>query len=498
MTSLSRRRIGAAGGAAVIAVAAAIVEYARTGSIGEAAKAFPAALIAVAVIGLAASLPAITARGAVIGGCFVVAGIFTWTYTDRPLVIWAVLGVAGVVFALWGRPWLGNARLLPRLGGAWIGLAYWFLGVIGAGLAGHLGVAAQRVAYAGVFTLAALAVLSAVRGRQGRDPTVGIAAAILVGIGALLLVGSGSVFDTVHAVPDNASALLMRDRFWGGPGLYFHPNSLAGLVVIAAVRIGPDRLFAAWQRLSVTLLAGFVLYLTNSRIGFLFAGLAALVHAALLLRWRRPGLPGWRRPWLAAAVPFVVLALVFALSGGGGFLFKSRLSSANGATGDDVTSGRLQTWQQVAEDWLHGGVVAKVFGDVTTSRGVVTRANDGAAPGAPRLKLNTDNAAVGAFRRGGVLGELAFLFGVGLLVLRAVRRRDPSTVDGQPRAWFTVAVLSAVPTVATEDWLLGGTNGALWLVLLAGETWLLFAARAAPPTGELTATPPAPALRSAR
>jgi hypothetical protein len=480
---MTSRRILAAGIGVAVALVAAVVEYARTDSAGEAAKAFPAALVAVAVVGLVVTLPGITVRGAVIGGCFVVAGIFTWTYTDRPLVIWGVLGVAGVIFAVWGRPWLANARLLPGLGGAWIGLAYWILGVIGAGLAGHLSVAAQRVAYAGVFTLAALAVLSAVRRKGGGDPTVGIAAAILVGIAALLLIGSGSVFDSVHAVPDNASALLMRDRFWGGPGLYFHPNSLAGLVVIAAVRIGPDRLFAAWQRLSVTLLAGFVLFLTNSRIGFLFAGAAALVHAALLVRWRRPGLPDWRRPWLAAAVPFVVLALVFALSGGGGFLFKSRLSSASGATGDDVTSGRIQTWQQVGEDWLHGGVVEKVFGDVTTSRGVVTRTNDGAAPGAPRLKLNTDNAAVGAFRRGGVLGEVAFLFGLGLLVVHGVRRRAG--------AWFTIAVLSAVPTVATEDWLLGGTNGALWLVLLAGEAWLLYAARTTRSSPEVTATVPA-------
>ncbi len=25
--------------------------------------------------------------------------------------------------------------------------------------------------------------------------------------------------------------------------------------------------------------------------------------------------------------------------------------------------------------------------------------------------------------------------------------------------------------IATEDWLLGGTNGGLWILLLAGEAW---------------------------
>jgi hypothetical protein len=129
-----------------------------------------------------------------------------------------------------------------------------------------------------------------------------------------------------------------------------------------------------------------------------------------------------------------------------------------------VTSGRTDTWRQVATDWRHAGVVEKALGDARTSRAVVFRADDGAPPGAPRLKLNTDNAAVGALRRGGVLGVLAFLAGLALLVRRAF-------VGGTP--WFTVAALAAVPTIATEDWLLGGTNGGIWLLLLAGEGYVL-------------------------
>ena len=90
-------------------------------------------------------------------------------------------------------------------------------------------------------------------------------AAVLLGLAVLLLVGSASVFAVVHAVPGFAAAQEMRGRFWGGPGLYFHPNAMAGLAVVAAARIGPDRAFAGWQRLAVTALAGFLLFLTNSR-----------------------------------------------------------------------------------------------------------------------------------------------------------------------------------------------------------------------------------------
>src|SRR5205807_7290862 len=114
------------------------------------------------------------------------------------------------------------------------------------------------------------------------------------------------------------------------------------------------------------------------------------------------------------------------------------------------------------------GWAEKVFGDARTSRAVVTRLNDGAAPGAPRLKLNTDNAAVGAFRRGGVLGAVAFLLGLFLLVRHGLTRPLSGV---PPAAWFTIAALAVLPTIATEDWLLGGTNGGLWILLLAGEAY---------------------------
>ncbi len=466
-----RRRILAllAGGAVVLA--ATILEYHSAGSVGESIKALVASALAVAVVGLALSLPGITLRGAVIGAVFVAAGIFTWTFTDRPGVIWAVLGVGGALFAIWSWPWPARLRELPRLGTAWLGLAYWLLGVVGAALVGHVGVGAQRVVYAGVFGLAAMAVVAASRprdGRPGEDLSVGIAAAILVGLAVLLLLGSGNLFEAVHAAPSSWSAQAMRNRFWGGLGLFYHPNSMAGLAIVAAVRIGPDRAFALWQRVATTVLAGFVLFLSNSRIGLVFAGTVAVLHAVVVLRRRHADAPTYRRPWLAALMPFVVIALAVGLSTQQGFFFNSRFTPPPGGQ-SDITSGRIDTWRQVVTDWRHANLAEKALGDARTSRAVVVRTNDGAPPGKPHAKLNTDDAAVGALRRGGVLGVIAFFFGLVLLLRHAGIRRG---VRVPPPAWFVILAIGMVPTILTEDWMLGGTNGALWILLLTGESGL--------------------------
>ena len=295
-----------------------------------------------------------TVRGVVLGLLVVTAGMFTWTYTGKPLVIWAVLLVTGVLCLWWGRPYLQHLKTLPRLGAAWLGIAYWLLGIAGALLSGHLTVAMQRLLYAGVFTLVALAVVAA-----GRDLTTGLVAGYLVMMGLLLLAGAGTLFDGVHAVPNDSSATLsMADRFWGGPLLFYHPNSFAGLAVFIAIRIGPDRRFATWQRLAVTGLGGAVLLLTNSRTAFLLACVAAGLHAV-------PALRRWRAAWAAIGTPVAVLALVLVLSGGQGFLFQSRFG------GSDVTSGRGDTWMQAAADWELAGVPEMLFGDARTSRAVV-------------------------------------------------------------------------------------------------------------------------------
>src|SRR5262249_23293811 len=150
-TSLTSRwrAYGLAAGV-VIAVLAAVVAYSNGNGVTGAAKALLAALIAVGVAAFAVTLPGSTLRGTVIGGLFVLAGFTTWTDTDHKLVIWGVLAVAGVIMAVWSWPWLPHLRPLTKLGTAWLGLAYWFLGIIGAVLSVHLAVAAQRVAYAGV------------------------------------------------------------------------------------------------------------------------------------------------------------------------------------------------------------------------------------------------------------------------------------------------------------------------------------------------------------
>jgi hypothetical protein len=194
----------------------------------------------------------------------------------------------------------------------------------------------------------------------------------------------------------------------------------------------------------------------------MFLGTAAVAHAGLLLLRQRgkrepadlPSYPGRQLP-LAAATPFLVLALVFGASGGG-FLFQERYGNSGG-----VTSGRAETWKQVGREWRDAGVVDKLFGDTKSTRAVVIRAGSG------DTKLTTDNSAVGALRRGGVLGELAFLFGMGLLLRAATRRRSP--------AWFTTLTIGLLPTIAVADWMLGGTGGTIWILLVTGEAAVLAA-----------------------
>ena len=480
------------------------VEYTQTHSVAEAAKALVAVVLALAVALLATSLLAgsplgTTLRGLAFGGFFVGAGILSWSYADRPIVVWSLLIVEGVVFMLWSRPWLRFLRPAARLGSGWLGVSYWLLGIVGAVLVLHPGVAAQRVLYAGVFGLAVLAVVASNRDDAGepRDFTVGVAAAFLFAIAALLVSGAGNLFDVHHVVvagPWGESEPMHR-RFWGGHWLLYHPNSLAGIAVAAAIRIGPDRRFAGWQRLAGTVLAGYVVFITNSRTGFVFLGAAGAVHAALLW-WRRrqpvAGLAEYadRRALAAATVPFVVLALVLVASGGQGFLVKQRYGEGG------MTSGRLDTWIQVGKDWNHASVAEKIFGDAQTARAVVHRESSGAD-----VQLTTDNAAVGALRRGGVLGVVAFLIGLTLLLRRALRgllpgrvsgvlpgrvrgvlpealrRVVPDVVRGSPGdtapAWFIVAALAALPTIATSDWVLGGTGGTLWILLVTGEALVL-------------------------
>ncbi len=455
---------------ALVALVAGGVELAVSGSVGSAAWATLAGLIAAAVGALAVSLPGVDWHGVVFGGLFVGAGILSWTFTDRPAVVWSVLLVEGLLFVVWSRPWLAHLRTGVRMGTSWLGTSYWLLGVIGALLMLHAGMAAQRLLYAGVFGLAVLAVLA----KSKRDLSVGIVAAFLVAMAVLLLVGSGNLFQDVHAVPANDWGKGFQYRFWGGPWLLYHPNSIAGVGVLIALRVGPDRAFAAWQRVGVIALAAFLVTVTNSRTGFIFLFAAAVLHAIAL--WWRPNYPSTRGRLVAAAVPFVALALVLVSAHGVQFLTQERYGSDAG-----VTSGRLDTWKQVLTDFRHAGVVEKAFGDTSSVRSTVTRSSSGSD-----IKLTVDNALFGALRHGGVLGVLAFLIGLGLLLWNVWRRRD------KVPTWFVIAVLSALPTIATTEWLLGGTGGTMWILLVAGEAYLIAGPSSSPPEAALTPVADAP------
>lgn len=473
--------------AGVAALVAVPIEYADTHSVLEAAQALLAVVIAAAIGCLVVSLPNVTPAGLAVGGFFVAGGALSWTYGKG---VWWLLLLGGLGFMVWAWPWGRNLRQAVRLGGSWLGVSYWILGVVGAVLAGSAGIAGKRLLYAGAFGLAVVAAVASTRGRDtdrgdlatdrpgGRDLSVGVAAAFLIAIAALLVAGSGNLFDPHHVVVEGAWGRSQNLRFWGGEWLLYHPNSLAGIAVAAAIRIGLDLRFAAWQRLAGTALAGYVVFITNSRTGFLFLGTAALLHAVLLwwpgdrarrlrdrLGWlgRREvtGLPRYpgRRILAAAAIPFVVLALVLVASGGKGFIMKQRYGGEGG-----IGSGRVETWKAVGSEWRDAGIADKLFGDTKTVRAVVHR------PTSPGVDLTTDNAAVGALRRGGVLGAAAFLLGLGLLLRRSVRRQVP--------AWFLVAVVAVLPTIAVADWVLGGTGGTVWILLVTGEAWVLLGAGA--------------------
>ncbi|HKT02917.1 MAG TPA: O-antigen ligase family protein [Rugosimonospora sp.] len=436
-------------------------------------RAFLAAAFAVALVGLAVSLRGLTLPGVVVGGVFVVAGMLSWAYTDTPIVVWAVLAFEGVLFAIWTFPWVRELVHLPKLGAAWLGLAYWYLGIVGALLVWHPNVTAQRIAYAGVFTLGAIAVVVATR-KSGQDLSVGIVAAFLVALALLYFAGSGNALSSLHPVPANGWGAHMQYRFWGATGLLYHPNSIAIVAVMICLRIGADRAFERWQRYAALAVTTVTLLLVNSRTGLAYLGLAAGVHALLLLRqqWvlRRGGTPSddglERYPDVRAAVaaallPLLAVAVIAIGSGGTAFLTANRYSSSG--DDQDITSGRTATWSAVFKEFKADSLPEKLLGDAKYARAIVTR------PGSS-VKLTTDNSAVGALRRGGVLGELAYLFGLGLLLWHGIR----GVAGRRPPAWLTLATVGSLASIPFADWLLGGTGGTLWIYLLAGEAALLF------------------------
>jgi len=475
-------------GAVVVAIAW-LAEAAQNNAANGMRAAIGAAL-AVAVAGFALSLRGVTWSGLGVGGFVVFCGMMSWTWTTTRAVTWSVYAIGALLLVLWTFPWFRDAIRLPRLGAAWLGLAYWPLGIISALLTANLTVGGQRVAYFGVSAVAALGILVALR-RTGRDPSIGVVTAFLFAIAALFLVGSGNLLDDAHAVPDGPWGSAMTGRFWGGPGLLYHPNSLALIGVLVTLRIAPDRSFARWQRWAALGLTSLVLLLTNSRTAWLFLVCAAGVHFLVLARkqwWKRRGVAApddglssygsFRQTAVAAVAPFVLAAMVFIGMGGVSSFFQDRYQDPAAAPGTvtevkQYTSGRVDTWKQVFDEFGSDPIVAKLFGNNADPRGAVVREDTG--PVGERPELTTDNSAIGALRRAGILGCVAFVFGLGLLLWRALRRGAP--------AWFTITVVASLATIPWADWLLGGVGGTFWIFLLAAEAWIVFgpAARAARP-----------------
>ncbi len=464
-------------GTLIAATIAGLIEAVQTGqssavgaSIGtvEGLRAFMGVLCAGGMVLLALSLRGVSLPGFLAGGAFTAAGIASWTFVGTASrLVWVVLALEGLLFAVWVWPWLRSLRLvgtLPRMGTAWLGLAYWLLGGAAGLLTLRLGVAVGRFAYFALFALGVLAVVVATR-RSRRDLTVGVVAAFLLALAALLVAGSGNVFDDVHAVRPDAWGVSMQYRFWGGPQLLYHPNSIAVIAVLITIRIAGDQVFERWQRYAALAVSALMLILVNSRTGLLFLGAAAGLHLLLVLA-KRVRYGSTRSAVNAVVLSLAVVLAIGVASGGSSFLFKSRYSSGG------VTSGRASTWKVVIDDFRADGVAEKIFGDAKSVRGYVLR-SDSTTPGLKAPQLTTDNAAVGALRRGGILGALAFLVGLFLLIRQALRRSAPP--------WFTMAAIGSLVTIATSDWLLGNTGGTLWIFLVAAEAYLLMPQRDAIP-----------------
>ncbi|WP_238009229.1 hypothetical protein KZZ52_59575 [Dactylosporangium sp. AC04546] len=435
---------------AVVAVglAAGAVELALG---GNPLLATVAGLLAAATGALGASLvPRVDWRGLVVGGVFFAQGVLSWTYTNTGIVVWTLLLLSGLLFLFWARP-----IAFAGLGTAWLGVSYWLIGTLGAVLVLKVDIAAQRLLYAGYFGLVVLVVLAF------RSPrfSLGIAVSFLLGIAVLLLAGSGNLFTTPHVVPDTPWGEGFEYRFWGMRWLLLHPNAMALAAILAAVRIGTDRSLTRWQRSGAVAVSALILCVSDSRTGFLLLAVATVTYT--LISWRD------------SLVPFVALAVVLVVNGPG-FLLKERYGSDAG-----VSSGRVETWRKVAADWQADSPAEQLLGNTRDARATVYRASSGAD-----IKLTVDNAPIAAFRKAGVVGALAFAAGLLLLLWNVWRRR----ANAPP--WLLVLLPAALLSAVTNEWLLGGTGGILWVLLLAGEADLV--RRSAPRPGELTTPGPAP------
>ena len=431
---------------------------------------------AAGMVVLAVSLPGKDPRGLLCGIGLPLLGMIAWTYSDIPPVVWAgqaVLGAAAVAIA---RPWRSWSHL-PHRGGFWLAVPVWFGGAVSPLLLGDTTIAGQRLVYGGFALAVAAAVLTgpAPRRRPPGDPGTGAAAGFLICLAILLVSGAPDVLAGEHWTVGGEWGHAMSDRFWGGPGLGYHPNFIGLTAVMVAMRIGPDDRFTPWQRWGSVAVPAGILPLVGSRtalmVAFVAAGCFAVVH---LGRNRASGrrLRRWwpdraRRHTLAVAVaPTLAVTLVFGMSGGVDLLVRNRYGTAETDSGvlNRLLSGRPDIWAAMLTDYAHDSPVEWLFGDAGNARGVHRTITD---PDDPRYtdqaQHTADNAVVGMLYRGGVAGTGFLAVGLWLLIRRVWRRAGGPA----PPTWTIVVVAALLVGGFTEDEIAGTTPA--WLLLCCAE-----------------------------
>jgi hypothetical protein len=497
--------IGVGAATLVAAVAVGIWWGSRSGVV-DGLGASLAVIIAVGVFAVAISLPGRTPQGLLLGIGVPLAAMMAWTRLEQPIYVWMITGAVGLAAAVWTYPWWRDAGHVLRLGGFWLAVGLWLAGSVGALALGRTDVFAGRVVYGGFAVVVALLVFQTLW-RRGRDISVGVAAGLMICHALLLALGSQYVFETneFHVTSNSAWGYAQSSRFWGGPWLVYHPNFIAMTGVLVAIRIGADARFAPWQRLAAVGNGALLLYIADSRTSLLMAGVASVTYGLLHI-WRN-GLPrfrfwtwfatsGARRVMAQALLPLAVTFLVFGAAGGTEMLFKQRYAQPVGAeltpaqqeesrrNVNAALSGRADVWGMIFTDFRRDSVVEKALGNTDFPRGEIHRYRDPSDPRyAGQAELSADNVAVGALRRGGAVGLLLILAGVGLVLWRVFRRGVP--------IWIPVLVLAGLASVISEDELVGTTP--LWTLVFAGEVWMYARARGRSPASERDLPAPVPA-----
>ncbi|MGH3662287.1 MAG: O-antigen ligase family protein [Micromonosporaceae bacterium] len=454
-------RLVLVGGAVSAAVALAV------GIQWSSAPAAVAVLLAAVVLWVALSLPGITPQGLFLGVGVPLVAMMAWTKPYHPIGIWVVTATVTVAAALWMCPWWRSSREALRLGGFWLPVGLWLIGALGALLLGRVAVAGGRIAYGGFALVVALLVFQTVR--RGRDISIGIAAGLMVCNAALLAAGAPWVFTTGTraATGQEAWARAQTDRFWGGPWLMDHPNLIAMMALLVAIRVGMDARFRPWQRFTAVGNGVLLIYITDSRTALIMAGVASVTYGLLHLG-RAQRRAGWRpRVWRAlghALLPVTIILVVFAATGGADNLVKDRYQNGRDG-GHEVSrslSGRVEIWDLILDDFRSDTAVEQALGNTDSIRGDILRHQD---PSHPRYDtqahLGPHNGLVAALRRGGVVGLVLIVGALGLVAWRTVRRADP--------CWIPALAVSASASLISQDALV--ILSPVWLMVFAAELW---------------------------